>query len=136
MSKEPLLILTHSGKQFEICWIDMGQSCDFFPVYVSLLNSDKKKVDAYLFRTANHGITFNPTKWKKEEKGIFAMKLGQIRIPYFYHSIYRKLIVISHMFIKKKDRWHPKEIKRVRDRKALSEKLVPQWYLKEGQKHG
>jgi len=46
-------------------------------------------------------------------------------MPFFYHKTLERAIVISHMFIKKKDAWPRTEIQRAYDRKKVGEELKP-----------
>ena len=91
-------------KAFAICWLKMNQSCDFMPMYEKMEEGTRKKVNALIFRTARNGPGPNKQKWRILKTGLFEMKSGQYRIPFFYHKSIPKLIVITHIFKKKQEK--------------------------------
>ncbi|MCD4785380.1 MAG: type II toxin-antitoxin system RelE/ParE family toxin [Candidatus Eremiobacteraeota bacterium] len=125
MSENFKLKYFYEGEKFKICWFDAGQSCDFMPKYMGLEEADKKKVNALIKRTCDHGVGHNKQKWRELETGLFEMKSGQIRMPFFYHKELKGLIVVTHMFVKKRKRCPPEELERACIRKGLGNDLTP-----------
>jgi len=114
------------GRGYALFSISCGQAEDFDIAYGDLQEKDRKKVAALLEITADYGPGTNVQKWKPLEKGLFEMKSGQIRMPFFYHGTLRNTIVITHIFFKKQRRCPVSELQKARDRKALGERLVPE----------
>jgi phage-related protein len=84
-------------------------ACEFFDP-LSLL--EKAKLMA-LFRIAgDHGAFHNDQKFGDLKNGLFEFKSGQIRMPFAYAKNERGLILITHGFIKKKDKTPKEEITR------------------------
>ena len=83
--------------------------CEFFDG-LSIL--DKAKLMA-LFRIAgDQGEFFNPEKFGDLGGGLFEFKSFQIRMPFAYAKNQRGVIVITHGFVKKKDKTPKDEIQR------------------------
>ena len=84
-------------------------ACEFFD---RLARLDKAKLMA-LFRIASdHGKFFNPEKFGDLSGGLFEFKSFHIRMPFAYAKNERGLILITHGFIKKKDKTPREEITR------------------------
>ena len=66
-----------------------------------------------LFRiAADHGAFYNDQKFGDLKNGLFEFKSDQIRMPFAYAKKERGLILITHGFIKKKDKTPREEITR------------------------
>jgi len=66
-----------------------------------------------LFRIAgDHGRFFNPEKFGDLGGGLFEFKSFYIRMPFAYAKNERRLILITHGFIKKKAKTPKEEIAR------------------------
>ena len=83
--------------------------CEFFDL-LSLL--EKAKLMALFRIAADHGAFYNDQKFGDLNNGMFEFKSDQIRMPFAYAKRERGLIVITHGFIKKKDRTPKEEIAR------------------------
>ncbi len=84
-------------------------ACEFFD---GLSQLDKAKLMA-LFRIAgDHGKFHNPEKSGDLGGGLFEFKSFQIRMPFAYARNERRLVLITHGFIKKKDKTPKDEIAR------------------------
>lgn len=85
---------------------------DFFEG-LSLLNQAKL---VRLFEIAGNARLFkNDEKFGDLGNGLFEFKSHQIRMPYAYAKGERGVIVVSHGFIKKKQKAPPEEIRRARE---------------------
>jgi len=125
MHREGNLWYLIRGSKLKICWLELGQNCDYEPFFDTLTSREKKKILCTLKRIANSGIYLSKEKCKKIENGIFEIKAGQIRMPFFYHKEYRKHIVITHVFKKKQDRWPSSELDKANKRMRKAETLEP-----------
>jgi phage-related protein len=84
-------------------------ACEFFDG-LSLLDKDKLMA---LFQIAgDHGKFHNPEKFGGLGDGLYEFKSFQIRMPFAYAKNERGLILITHGFIKKKDKTPKEEITR------------------------
>jgi phage-related protein len=86
-------------------------ACDFFDG-LSLL--DKAKLMALFQIAADHGKFHNPEKFGDLGKGLYEFKSFQIRMPFAYAKNERGLILITHGFIKQRDKTPKAEIARAR----------------------
>jgi phage-related protein len=84
-------------------------ACEFFD-RLSLL--DKAKLMALFRIAADHGAFYNDQKFGDLKNGLFEFKSDQIRMPFAYARNERGLILITHGFIKKKDKTSKQEITR------------------------
>lgn len=53
--------------------------------------------------------------------GVFELKAGQIRLPFFYDPEHRKVIVLTHHFKKQSQNTPPREIRAAIQRRSLTE---------------
>jgi phage-related protein len=83
--------------------------CEFFDG-LSLL--DRAKLMALFQIAADHGKFHNPEKFGDLGDGLYEFKSFQIRMPFAYAKNERGLILITHGFIKKKDKTPKEEITR------------------------
>ena len=66
-----------------------------------------------LFRiAADHGAFYNDQKFGDRKNGLFEFKSDQIRMPFACAKNERGLILITHGFIKKRDKTPKEEITR------------------------
>jgi len=84
-------------------------ACEFFDG-LSLL--DKAKLMALFQIAGDHGKFHNPEKFGDLGDGLYEFKSFQIRMPFAYAKNERGLILITHGFVKKKDRTPEEEITR------------------------
>jgi phage-related protein len=84
-------------------------ACAFFDG-LSLL--DKAKLMALFQIAGDHGKFHNPEKFGGLGDGLYEFKSFQIRMPFAYAKNERGLILITHGFIKKKDKTPKEEITR------------------------
>jgi phage-related protein len=84
-------------------------ACEFFDG-LSLL--DKAKLMALFQIAGDHGKFHNPEKFGGLGDGLYEFKSFQIRMPFAYAKNERGLILITHGFIKKKDKTPKEEITR------------------------
>ena len=77
---------------------------------LSLLN--KAKLMALFRIAADHGAFYNDQKFGDLKNGLFEFKSDQIRMPFAYAKNERGRILITHGFIKKKNKAPKEEITR------------------------
>jgi len=102
-----------SGRSFDIYAITVEGKCPVQVFIDSLESADQKKVMALLQRAAEHGPPNNVEKFKKLEDNIWEFKSFQVRILCSLEG--RKVIILTHGFIKKKDKAPPNEIVRAKE---------------------
>ena len=78
----------------------------------SLSLVDKVKLYALIKFAGDVGNFRNPEKFGDLENGLFEFKSGQVRMPFTYSKSSRKLIIVTHGFIKKRDKAPKEEIAR------------------------
>lgn len=88
-------------------------ACEFFD---GLGIHDKAKLMALFQIAGDHGNFYNREKFGDLGDGLFEFKSFQIRMPFAYakKKKERGLILITHGFIKKKDKTSKEEIQRAR----------------------
>jgi phage-related protein len=86
-------------------------ACEFFDGLTLL---DKAKLMALFQIAADHGKFHNPEKFGDLGDGLYEFKSFQIRMPFAYSKNERGLILVTHGFIKKKDKTPKEEITRAR----------------------
>jgi phage-related protein len=84
-------------------------ACEFFDG-LSLL--DKAKLMALFQIAGDYGKFHNPEKFGDLGDGLYEFKSFQIRMPFTYAKNERGVILITHGFIKKKDKTPKEEITR------------------------
>lgn len=84
-------------------------ACEFFD---GLNQPDKAKLMALFRIAADHGKFFNPQKFGDLGDGLYEFKSFQIRMPFAYAKNERGLILITHGFVKKRDKTPKDEIAR------------------------
>jgi phage-related protein len=106
-------VAAYQGAVFAIAFArEKNGACPAFKFFDGLPKLDKAKLMA-LFRIAgDHGKFFNPEKFGDLGGGLFEFKSFHIRMPFAYAKTERGLILITHGFIKKKDKAPKEEIAR------------------------
>ena len=72
--------------------------------------SDQRKLMTLFKRLGDHGKIFNTEKFKKEDRGFYAFKSYQIRMPCYF--LRERVVVVTHGFTKKCDKMPPSELDR------------------------
>jgi phage-related protein len=80
--------------------------------YDGLPMKDKVKLDHSFRLMADHGRIDNEEKFSRLEAGLFEFKEFQIRMPCAWDRHERGLLIITHGFIKKRNRAPREEIQR------------------------
>jgi phage-related protein len=102
-----------TGVKFAIAFAgEKNGDCPAGDFFDKLSKLDKAKITALFKIAADHGKFFNPTKFGDLENGLFEFKSHQIRMPFAYAQNLRREIVITHGFVKKKDKTPKGEIDR------------------------
>jgi hypothetical protein len=78
--------------------------------YDALGDADKAKLNKLFEYLGDHGAIRNEEKFKKVSGAFFEFKSHQIRMPCYFRP--DGLVVITHGFIKKKDKMPPAELRR------------------------
>ena len=112
--------LAYSGRTFRIAFArDRGGAYPAEEFFDTLTKSDQEKL-MYLFSLlCDQGKHSNPQKFGDLGDGLYEFKSFQIRMPFAYAENERGLILITHGFLKKRDKAPPSEI--VRARRILKE---------------
>jgi phage-related protein len=82
--------------------------------YDHLPIADKVKLDQRFRILGDLGKHTNPEMFGDLRDGLYEFKSFQIRMPFAYAKNERRLVLISHGFLKKKDKAPPSEIERAR----------------------
>jgi phage-related protein len=105
--------IAYQGAKFTIAFArrKTGEctACEFFD---GLSLVDKAKLVALFRIAADHGNFHNPEKFGDLGNGLYEFKSFQIRMPFAYTKNPPGLILVTHGFIKKKDKTSSQEIKR------------------------
>ncbi len=102
-----------AGKSLDIYAIIDDGRCLVQEFIDGLESTDQKKVMALLQRAAKHGLPNNTEKFKKLQDNIWEFKSFQVRILCTLEG--RKVIILTHGFIKKRDKAPPSEIARAKE---------------------
>jgi phage-related protein len=105
--------VVYAGAKFSIAFAREKSgacpACEFFDA-LNLLDKAKRMA---LFRiAADHGAFYNEQKFGDLANGLFEFKSDRIRMPFAYAKSERGLILITHGFIKKKNKTPKQEIAR------------------------
>jgi phage-related protein len=84
-------------------------ACDFSD---GLSQLDKAKLMALFQIAADHGKFHNPEKFGDLGNGLYEFKSFQTRMPFAYAKNERGLILITHGFVKKRDKTPKEEVSR------------------------
>ena len=105
--------VAYRGTVFAIAFArEISGACPGCKFFDDLTQLDKAKLMALFQIAGDHGKFYNPEKFGDLGRGLFEFKSFQIRMPFAYARIERGLILITHGFMKKKDKTPRKEITR------------------------
>ena len=100
-----------AGRSYAIFTISNGGRCIVRDFIKALNTSDQKKIVALLKRTAEHGTPKNTEKFDSiQGTSLWEFKSFQIRIFCFFNK--SKMIILTHGFIKKKQKTPKQEIEK------------------------
>ncbi len=105
--------VAYQGAKFAIAFArEKSGACPASEFFERLGTLDKAKLMALFQIAGDHGKFYNPEKFGDLGNGLFEFKSFQIRMPFAYAKNERGLILITHGFIKKKDKTPGEEIER------------------------
>ena len=105
--------IVYQGQKFTISFArEQNGACPSADFFDELSQLDKAKLMALFVIAGEHANFHNREKFGDLGGGMFEFKSGQIRMPFAYAKSDRRLILITHGFVKKKDRAPQKEIAR------------------------
>lgn len=103
----------YPGVKFAIVFAgEKNGACPAGDFFDGLSTLNKAKITALFKILGDHGRYFNPTKFGDLENGLFEFKSHQIRMPFAYAQNSRGEIVVTHGFVKQKDKTPKGEIDR------------------------
>ncbi len=108
--------IIYRGRCFTISGITVKGICLVQEFIEGLNEPDKQKVLALLQRSADNGPPKNKEKFNHLKDKIFEFKSYQMRLLCFFAT--DKVILLTHGFIKKKDKTPREEIERAKSLKA------------------
>jgi phage-related protein len=91
---------------------EQSGACPGGEFYDSLDVGDKAKLMVLFQLLADHGKCYNPQKFGDLGKGLYEFKSFQIRMPFAYARTERRIVLITHGFVKKKQKTPKGEIER------------------------
>lgn len=107
----------YCGSKFKIVFArDSTGSCPAQVFFDACSSQDKARL-MHLFRILSEtelGAPKNPEKFGVPDNGLFEFKSFQIRMPFSYARREKGLVLISHGFVKKRDKTSPAEIERAK----------------------
>ena len=104
--------VAYRGAKFAIAFArEKTGACPAFEYFDGLEKVQKAKLMALFRLLGDHGKFHNPEKFGDLGGGLFEFKSFQIRMPFAYADE-RGLILITHGFVKKKDKTPVEEIAR------------------------
>lgn len=126
----------YDGDQYTVVALRSGDRCAFEEFLdgkqIRSSRDRKKKIAKLLRRFAEGGPPHNPEKFHQvdDEHNLYVLKPdGQVRLPCFYDtSGTRKLLVITHGYVKKSRKMPPREKKRAQEAKR-------RYFEKERERH-
>ena len=106
-------IVAYKGLKFTVAYaLEKSGTSPGAAFFNDLSLSDKAKLLALFKRIGDHGEISNPEKFGSLGDGLWEFKSFQVRMPFAYCKKQRGWIVITHGFIKKKDKAPQSEIDR------------------------
>lgn len=123
--------IARKGKVFTIAYArDREGSYPGEQFFNALSLADKAKLMKLFEILGDHGKHSNEQKFGDLGDGLYEFKSFQIRMPFAYSSHEKGVVLITHGFIKKRDKAPPAEIERARrifdeDQKPSSLQIVP-----------
>lgn len=106
--------VAYKGSKFTIAFAQTGSGCPAGEFFDALEDSDKAKLMALFRLLGDQGRISNPEKFGSLGGGLYEFKSHQIRMPFAYARHERGLVIISHGFIKKRDKAPKEEIDRAK----------------------
>src|ERR1700691_173770 len=103
--------LAYNGHRYGIAYavcVDRTSPGEEF--YDALMDTDKAKLNKLFEYLGDHGAIRNEEKFKKVSETFFEFKSHPIRMPCYFRT--DAIVVITHGFIKKKDKMPPAELRR------------------------
>jgi phage-related protein len=105
--------IVYSGTKFTIAFArEKSGACPAAEFFAALSVSDQAKLMALFRIAADHGAFHNPEKFGDLGGGLFEFKSFQVRMPFAYSKKHRGMILVTHGFIKKKNKTPKEEIAR------------------------
>jgi phage-related protein len=105
--------LVYEGPKFKLAFArERSGACPGAQFFDQLNLSDKAKLMALFKYAADHADFRNTEKFGDLGNGLFEFKSFQIRMPFAYAKNERKLILITHGFVKKSRKTSTPEITR------------------------
>jgi phage-related protein len=105
----------YRGERYTIAFaLEKSGKCPGAEFFMALPTLDKAKLMALFKIACDLGKMNNPEKFGDLGDGLREFKSHQIRMPFAFARNERGLILITHGFIKKRDKAPPEEIKRAR----------------------
>ena|SRR5437660_756177 len=105
--------IAYEGQKFTIAFArERSGGCPACEFFDELSPLEKAKLMALFQIAADQGKFYNPEKFGDLGSGLYEFKSFQIRMPFAYARKERGLILITHGFIKKKDKTSKEEIAR------------------------
>ena len=106
-------VIVYSGVKFTIAFArEKSGACPAEEFFTSLSVSDRAKLMALFRIAADHSTFHNSEKFGDLGDGLFEFKSFQIRMPFAYSKKHRGTILVTHGFIKKRDKTPRAEIER------------------------
>ena len=105
--------VVYQGARFAIAFArETSGSCPACEFFDGLSLAGKAKLMALFQLAADQGKFYNPEKFGDLGDGLYEFKSFQVRMPFAYAKSERGLILVTHGFIKKKDKTPKEEIAR------------------------
>lgn len=105
--------VAYQGSKFKIAFArEKSGRCPGSQFFDELDTADKAKLMALFQIAGDHGNFYNPEKFGDLGNGLYEFKSFQIRMPFAYAKNERGLILITHGFVKQKDKTPKEEIER------------------------
>ncbi|MCC6344969.1 MAG: type II toxin-antitoxin system RelE/ParE family toxin [Bryobacterales bacterium] len=105
--------IVYQGAKFAIAFArEKSGGCPAGEFFDGLAVLDKAKLMALFQIAGDHGKFCNPEKFGDLGDGLYEFKSFQVRMPFAYAKSERGLILITHGYIKKKDKTSKERIER------------------------
>jgi phage-related protein len=105
--------IVYKGAVFTIAFArERSGACPAGEFFDGLDAADQSKLMALFQILGDHGKAYNREKFGDLSDGLYEFKSFQIRMPFAYAQKERGVIVITHGFVKKKQRTPKSEIER------------------------
>lgn len=105
--------VAYAGKKFTIAFAREKNGTYPAEEFVDALPAaDQAKLANAFTLAGDHGDFSNPEKFGDLKNGMYEFKIKQIRLPFSYSEKESRTIVVTHGFVKKKDKAPKEEIER------------------------